>query len=174
MADAAWAVTFWSGLAVAAALDRRKIATALQWPNDLLVRGRKICGILCISRISGSHAAIACGIGVNVRRPSLDEILPAPIFVDDLITIGKDTRAELLVAILRAMEDDLAALDHPNEIARRWEQRAGLPGVRYRFAMEGGKELEGEALRIAPGGGLVIRANGEERTIELADARVLR
>ena len=56
----------------------------------------------------------------------------------------------------------------------RWEERAGLPGVPYRFAIENEGEIEGVALRIAPGGALIVRTDGGERTVELADARVVR
>ena len=63
-----WTVSFWTALAVRAGLERHEIATDLHWPNDLLVRPRKIAGILCTSRIVGAHAYVACGIGVNLVR----------------------------------------------------------------------------------------------------------
>lgn len=176
---AAWAVPLWTGLAVAAALERSHgVSATLQWPNDLLVSGRKLCGILCVSRIRGEQAAIACGVGLNVFRPTDDvalrEIVPPPIFLDDVAALRDGVRPKLLAAILRAFEDDLAALSDPERIARRWEKRAGLPGAAYRFTIEGEGEIEGDALRIAPGGAIVVRTVDGERTIDLAEARVAR
>ena len=42
----------------------------LKWPNDVLVGEKKLAGILCESRILGSHVAVVCGIGVNVLQPA--------------------------------------------------------------------------------------------------------
>jgi BirA family biotin operon repressor/biotin-[acetyl-CoA-carboxylase] ligase len=175
----AWAVTFWSGLRVAEAIRGWNVAATLQWPNDLLVEGRKLCGILCVSRVVADRATIGCGVGVNVyrpaRHPELDEIVPPPIFLDDVAVVAERGREELLIAILRAFETGLASLRDPEGIAREWERHAGLPGARYRFVFDDGGEVEGEALRVARGGGLIVRTGGAERTIELAErVRVLR
>lgn len=179
LAADAWAVTFWAGLCVAAALRGWNVQTTLQWPNDLLVDGRKICGILCISRILGERAAIACGVGLNVHRPEnrpeLDEIVPPPIFVDDVTVAGDDARAELLVMILREFETSLPLLHEPARVVREWERAAGLPGARYRLSFDDGTSLEGEAQRLSPAGALIMRAGGSEHTIELAaEVRALR
>ena len=178
-AGAAWAVTFWAGLRVAEALERWSVEPTLQWPNDLLLDGRKLCGILCVSRIVADQATLGCGIGVNVyrprNRPDLDEISPPPIFLDDVRVLGDHVREELLGEILRACEANLDALHNPVSIAREWERRAGVPGTRYRFTLEDGGEIEGEALRLGNGGGLVIETQSGERVIELADrVRVVR
>jgi len=178
-AGAAWSVTFWAGLRVAEALARWNVEPVLQWPNDLLLEGRKLCGILCVSRIVADRATLGCGIGINVyrpqNRPDLDEIVPPPIFLDDVRVLGEHAREELLGEILRTCEANLDALRNPVAIAREWERRAGVPGMRYRLALEDGAEIEGEAVRLQEGGGLVVQTTAGERVIELADrVRVLR
>ena len=87
---------------------------------------------------------------------------------------GDDARAELLASILLEFERELVTLYDPETSARRWEERAGLPGVPYRFAIDGEGEIEAQALRIASGGGLVVQNVAGERTIDLAEARVIR
>jgi biotin-(acetyl-CoA carboxylase) ligase len=136
-------------------------------------------GILCVSRIVADQATLGCGIGVNVyrpqNRPDLDEIEPPPIFLDDVRVLGEHAREELLGEILRACEMQLDALRNPASIAREWEARAGVPGTRYRFTLEDGGEIEGEALRLGSGGGLVLQTESGERVVELADrVRVVR
>ncbi len=178
-ASDAWAVTFWAGTRVAKALERWKVAPALQWPNDLLIGGRKICGILCVSRIAGERAWVACGVGVNVHRPEnrpdLDAIVPPPIFLDDCAVASSHARAELLVAILSEFEDALASLHEPQRVVREWESAAGLPGTRYRFSFDDGTRVEGEALHLSSSGGLVIRTHTGRHVIDLAaEVRVLR
>jgi BirA family biotin operon repressor/biotin-[acetyl-CoA-carboxylase] ligase len=80
------------GVAVARALERYSPSPIeLKWPNDLLVGGRKVAGILCESAGDGK-AGIVVGIGVNLRQPvdglpnelassvvHLEEIADAPV-----------------------------------------------------------------------------------------------
>lgn len=177
--DALWAVTLWTGLCVADGIEAATgIRVGLQWPNDLLIEGRKCAGILCISRVAGSIASVGCGTGINVIRPDatpeLDAIVPAPAFLSD--SVVEITRDRLLAAILAAYERRLGELEMPSAIARAWEIRAGLLGTRYRLHFDGEAEpFEALARRIAPDGSLVVDdLRGGERVVGLADARVLR
>lgn len=59
------------GLAVAAALEagRPAIQVRLKWPNDLLLGGRKVGGVLCEARWQGGAPAwVAVGVGINVAN----------------------------------------------------------------------------------------------------------
>lgn len=176
--DALWAVTFWTALAVVEGIeDATGLRAALQWPNDLLLDGRKCCGILCVSRVSGKQAWVGCGTGVNVIRPkadpALDALVPPPAFLSDRAP-GVERRA-LLDAILAAYARRLPELRDPHAVARAWEARAGLAGTPYRLLVDGtGERLDAVARRLGPDGALVVEANGAERSIALADARVLR
>jgi BirA family biotin operon repressor/biotin-[acetyl-CoA-carboxylase] ligase len=172
-----WAVPFWTALGVAEGIEHAcDLRVDLQWPNDLLLDGRKCAGILCISRVAGERSWTACGVGLNVLRPAgggaLAELLPAPAFLSDR---GPVERATLLDAILAAFTRRLGQLDAPGAVAREWEARATLAGTRYRLLIDGSAEpFEATAQRIAPDGGLVVSRDGVEQTIALADARVLR
>lgn len=55
-------------LAVGKYLERQGIPAELKWPNDVLVRGRKICGILSeVVRMESRCAHVVIGIGVNLN-----------------------------------------------------------------------------------------------------------
>jgi len=172
------ALPFWVALAVADAIeDAAGLRVDLQWPNDLLLGGAKVAGILCISRISGDDAWVGCGVGVNVHRPhgerALAVIAPPPAFLDD--AAAHASRDVLLAATLAAYERRLHELARPEALARAWERRAGLEGTPYRLHVDGeAAPFDAVARRIAPDGGLVVVRDGRERTIALADARVLR
>jgi biotin-[acetyl-CoA-carboxylase] ligase BirA-like protein len=170
-----WAVPFWVALSAQAALRKQGIATELHWPNDLLVAGHgKLAGILCISRVAGELAWVACGVGVNVhRRPGGQADLDPPVaFCDDFARVE---RPRLLVALLREYGATLDELNAPLVTAARWEAAAGLPGARYRILKDGeSRAFEANALRLADGGGLIVERDGKQETIALADARVLR
>jgi len=172
-----WIVPFWVALVVQRGLRESGVEATLQWPNDLLLSGRKIAGILCVSRVVGHDAWVGCGVGINVRRiadPLLEEIVPPPAFCSDVAPQAE--REAVLANVLRAFDGMLELLWTPHNIARRWETAAGLPGVPYRILADGEAEpVDVEALRLSNDGGLVVRtAQNSERTINLADARVLR
>lgn len=42
----------------------------IKWPNDIILRGHKLCGILCESVAGGYGLDIICGVGVNIGQPS--------------------------------------------------------------------------------------------------------
>jgi BirA family biotin operon repressor/biotin-[acetyl-CoA-carboxylase] ligase len=176
--DALWAVTFWTALAVATGIEAATgLRAQLQWPNDLLLEGRKMCGILCVSRVLGRQAWIGCGTGINVYRPAadpaLDALAPPPAFLSDFAP--QVERGSVLDAILAAYANSLDALDDPRRIARAWEARADLDGTPYRLLVDGtGEPFDATARRIGTDGALVVESDGIERSVSLADARVIR
>lgn len=174
---ALWAIPFWTALAVADGIEANGARVALQWPNDLLLAARKCGGILCISRVAGEQAWVGCGVGLNAVRPKgasdLDDLDPPPAFLSDHIPLIE--RPRLLNAVLAAFRRRFDELARPDDVARAWEARAELRGTTYRILVDGETEpFEARALRLSVDGGLVVDLGGAERTISLADARVLR
>ena len=173
--DRLWLVPFWVALAVRTGLRECGVAATLQWPNDLLLRDRKLGGILCQSRVTAATGRVACGVGINVHHlaGAATVIEPPPAFCDEVAPVD---RAALLVAILRAYDATLATLDDAGRVTRDWEAAAEIPGRRYRIAKDDGREpFEATAQALEAGGGLrVIRDSGSSETVEMADARVLR
>lgn len=173
--DVLWVVPFWTALAVGDAMAAFGVTATLQWPNDLLLAGRKVGGILCISRVCGDRAHVGCGVGINLRRvddPALRDLEPPPAFLSDRIDVDAST---LLDAILLQFERSLALLDAPATIAERWQRAANVPGVRYRILADDATDpFEATALRLAENGSLVVDDGRGERTVSLADARILR
>jgi BirA family biotin operon repressor/biotin-[acetyl-CoA-carboxylase] ligase len=175
-ASSLWAVPFWCALAVQEGAGRSSGALLdLQWPNDLLLGGRKVCGILSTSRVAGELAWVACGIGINVRRPSADssEVDPHAAYLSDIAP--SVVREDVLVAILRALDDAFGLLSDTSAVARAWEERARLRGTPYRILVDGDAEpFDARAVRLGVDGRLVVDVQGRERAISLADARVVR
>lgn len=175
---ALWCVTFWASLAIREAVARVTGATLdLVWPNDLLLGGRKCCGILCVSRVEGERAWVGVGSGINVLRPRdaslLAEITPPPAFLSDVA--GEIDHARLLDAILGAYAATLGELDSPTSVARRWEREARLEGTPYELLLdEEATPRRVVARRIAADGSLIVHEGGRERAVSLADARIAR
>jgi BirA family transcriptional regulator, biotin operon repressor / biotin---[acetyl-CoA-carboxylase] ligase len=53
--------------------DRFDIPAGIKWPNDVLVNGRKIAGILIEARVQESHAHLLIGTGINVEPIESDQ-----------------------------------------------------------------------------------------------------
>lgn len=57
------------GIAVCMALTKLYgTGFQIKWPNDVILDGKKICGILCESRITGMNCFAVCGIGINLYQ----------------------------------------------------------------------------------------------------------
>jgi BirA family biotin operon repressor/biotin-[acetyl-CoA-carboxylase] ligase len=174
--DALWVVPFWVALAVADGVEAGcGVRLDLRWPNDLDVGPRKAAGILCTSRVTGPEAHVACGVGLNVRRPAppaAAAIEPPPAYLSDAAPHAE--REAVLAGILGAMDGLLDVLDRPGDVARAWEERAGLRGRPYRLRLDAdGSIVEGTAVRLDREGGLVVAHDGRETVVHLADARVV-
>jgi BirA family biotin operon repressor/biotin-[acetyl-CoA-carboxylase] ligase len=171
-----WSVPFWVALCVADGIAAASaVHVELRWPNDLFIAGRKVAGILCISRIVGNVAHVGCGVGINVSRPpagAIAAIDPAPAFLTD--AAAHVQREVVLSEVLQAFEQRLASLHAPAAIARTYEERAALAGARYRVVLDDGAlEMDGVARGLGPEGALRLEVDGVERAISLADARRL-
>lgn len=58
-------------LAIAAAQTVESLGffSKIKWPNDLLIQGKKMAGILCETILEGDRRGVICGIGLNVNMP---------------------------------------------------------------------------------------------------------
>ena len=97
-----------AGRAVAAAIaETTGLAPALKFPNDVLVGGRKVAGILA----EASDGRVVLGIGVNVAQTAeqLPAGTPTPPTSLRLEAGAPPARAELLAAILVHLEREIDA-----------------------------------------------------------------
>ena len=64
-------VTLAAGAAVCAALEElTHEPVMIKWPNDIILRGHKLCGILCESIANGDGIDVICGVGLNISQSS--------------------------------------------------------------------------------------------------------
>jgi len=62
-----------AGIAVSETLERSgKVPVQMKWPNDLLVYGHKVAGILSESRVFAEKCVCCCGIGINLNHSVAD------------------------------------------------------------------------------------------------------
>ena len=164
-----------AGLALAKALDGLGVDAELKWPNDLLLGGRKLAGVLCESRhrAEGPHAFVM-GVGVNVSQRALD--FPAELRdgATSLALAGHELDREILAAAflssLEPMWDEHQEGD-AGVALEAWRARARFWGQPVTVRAPGGM-LHGNAMSLAEDGALIVRtANGEDVRVLAGDVR---
>jgi BirA family biotin operon repressor/biotin-[acetyl-CoA-carboxylase] ligase len=163
-------------LASVAAGDAVEAVTGLRprikWPNDLVVDGRKLAGLLIEAEPQGmalAHAVI--GFGLNVRHQAADfsrEVRPLATSI--LLATGRlHRRADLLVALLHAFEDRLS---RPFAATREaWAASSLTLGQQVTLTTTRGVK-EGQALGLDESGALLLRTpSGEIETVTAGDMR---
>lgn len=162
-----------AGLALAEALERLGGRAELKWPNDLLIHGRKLSGILAESRrLPGSGDATVVGVGVNVleRREDFPPELREGATSLALEGIGA-TREAVAAGFLNAFEPRWDELQEGSRgaLLEAWSARSPWWGRAVVVRTPAG-ELRGTALRLDADGALVIRdAGGDEVTVLAGD-----
>lgn len=132
-------LTMLGSLAVAQALeDELGLSPELKWPNDVLLFGKKVAGVLVDATWSGEHPVYAIlGIGLNVRPesvpPSEDLLFPATC-VDWHLGHPAD-RGGLLAAILGKLRSGYGQLD---QVVGAWASRLAYKGKPVQVSGEGG------------------------------------
>jgi BirA family biotin operon repressor/biotin-[acetyl-CoA-carboxylase] ligase len=167
-----------AGLALARALDACGVAVDLKWPNDLLIAGRKLSGVLVeLRRIPGGAGplggeAVVIGVGVNVseRREDFPEELRAT--ATSIALAGHDLRREEIAAgLLNQLEPLWDELQEGSRAALldAWKQRASLWGRDVTVATPGGP-VSGTAVDLDADGALIVRrADGSLTTVVAGD-----
>ena len=114
-----------TGLAAQAAIrSTTSLSIDLRWPNDLLLDGHKLGGILAETAVeSGAAASLryaVIGIGINLNHASFPPELATLATSLRLATGQLQSRTALLIALLRALDFELTQLEaqHPDLLAR--------------------------------------------------------
>ena len=138
----------------------------LKWPNDLLLDGKKLGGILVEGHIKGAQVEfVVAGLGININ--SREEDFPAE--VRDIATSlfiassRKHPRAPILKSIAESVIKGAGALAHDgaDEMLFMWKIMNATLGRRVR-AGDTGQEHEGQAIDLDEGGMLLVKKDSGE------------
>jgi BirA family transcriptional regulator, biotin operon repressor / biotin---[acetyl-CoA-carboxylase] ligase len=152
-----------AGIAVAEAIDEAcGCRSALKWPNDVLVSGAKVSGILLENR----EATVILGIGINVRTVPEGVNYPAA-------QLGPELEPELVRAsVLRRLEWWLGEWGRAGfgAVRQAWLERAHPVGTPLTITTP--EALEGRFAGLDPSGALLLETAAGLRRIVAGDVAV--
>lgn len=165
-----------AGIAVAEGIGRvTGIDVALKWPNDALVDGQKICGILLEGAPvpAGESPALVLGIGLNIAFTADD--LPVPTATSLALQGYLGPRTEVVAAVLESFrrrywqwrDGDLAG------IRARYTELCATVGARVRLELPEGA-VTGTAEGVDDSGRLLLRTHAGLGTYSAGDVVHLR
>ncbi|WP_256999493.1 biotin--[acetyl-CoA-carboxylase] ligase [Microbacterium sp. SZ1] len=143
-------------------------AVAVKWPNDVLVDGRKICGILA----EGAGDAVIVGSGVNTAMTEAE--LPVPT-ATSFAALGSTVDVDRLLATylerLSAWIDALAESGDAvsSGLHAAVVERCVTIGLDVRVSLPGDRFLEGKAETIDEDGRLVVRVGADTHAVSAGD-----
>jgi BirA family biotin operon repressor/biotin-[acetyl-CoA-carboxylase] ligase len=160
-----------AGLAVHAAVQEMdsQVVPDLKWPNDLLLKGQKFCGILTEMNAEPTRVRhLVVGIGINVNQTDFPDSLKQTATSLRLVTGTEWSRVDLGAALLKSLDREYRnLLKNPNahqEILRRFQERSStVRGSRVRIEENGG--FEGVTEGLDPRGFLLVRTAEGLRTV---------
>jgi BirA family biotin operon repressor/biotin-[acetyl-CoA-carboxylase] ligase len=166
-------VSLAAGVAVVEALTPLGLKPTLKWPNDVLVEGAKVAGILVEGLVRPDAYWAVIGIGINSDVP-LDDLPPQ-----------LTSRATTLRHLLGRRVDNESLLESLLKALRRWYPSPGKEMEllsRYRALCStlgsdvvvetGSKRLRGRALDVSAEGLLILETETGER-VEVSEGSIL-
>jgi BirA family biotin operon repressor/biotin-[acetyl-CoA-carboxylase] ligase len=159
------------GVAVADAIDQFcGVSCRLKWPNDVLIREKKVAGVLMTSRLAGEtidHLAVGIGVNVGATR----EQLP-PMATSLSVELGKSLDKDgLLTLLLTNLDRQYRALinAHGRFDPREWTRRAAFLGDEV-FVRDGDVFVSGRFVGVDGTGALILNlGDGTTKTFVAGD-----
>jgi len=162
-------LTFVAGLAVAEVLSETfDLKVETKWPNDVLVKGRKVCGILTEMNTTGDNVNfVVVGVGVNanfdVEKVFSENLKKVATSLEN--ELGQNVRLEeLFKRLLEKVENlyEFLIREGFNPILKRWKNYAGFLGHKVEVTSSTEK-MSGLALDVDLEGALVLRLEDKTR-----------
>ncbi len=169
-------ITLMAATAVARAIRvQTGLVPQIKWPNDILINGRKVVGILTeLSAEMDQVRYVIVGIGVDVNvlnfPPELLEIATSLS-----LAAGRSfVRAEIAAALLRELDRDYTRIQDGDfaVLAEEWERQCVTLGQRVQIHL-GDRQLSGRAEALDADGALLLRTDfGRLERIIGGDVRI--
>lgn len=158
-------------LAAARAIEEvTGLVPQIKWPNDVLLAGRKCCGVLIETEFAGSQPRYALvGIGLNVNLEIAREPDIAPIATSLKQELGRDVQREAVLAALLNHFESLYESSNPDAVHAAWKSRLETLGRDVQVTFRG-ETISGLAEDVDADGNLLVRTpDGTLQTFEAGE-----
>ena len=178
--DALSQLTAWTAVAVCRAIEACcGLTCGIKWTNDIILDGKKLCGILTeleFEAESAAAVAVVVGVGVNVGQTEAD-FGPdlSPIAASLTQALGRPVRrAELAVHLLTALDEMYAAFPQgKHEYLAEYRRRCVTTGHEVALVRPDGGREPAFAREVDDDFALVCRLpDGTERTVTAGEVSV--
>lgn len=165
-------ITTYTAVAVSRAIKSICRAEAqIKWVNDLLLNGKKICGILSESGFeNGKLSYVAVGIGINVTNTDFPEDICGIATSIEKECGLKLPRSRLIAAILTEMEGLIENLE-TGRYMDEYRRRSIILGHEVTVS-QGSNTFCAKAEEIDDNGALIVSVDGERRVISSGDVSI--
>lgn|GEM_PF-89370 len=148
------------------------LSPAIKWPNDILLPGGKVCGIL-LEMVAREDCVdfVVLGVGVNVRAA------PPGVGATSLWAEGaRVSRADVARSLLSRIDADYAALEAGRwpELLGAWRRRSATLDRLVTIRSLGGESISGRAVDVTSEGALLVDTGDIVRTVYAGDVTHLR
>jgi BirA family biotin operon repressor/biotin-[acetyl-CoA-carboxylase] ligase len=179
-------MTFMAAVAVAETIrNSLNLNLQVKWPNDLILRNKKVGGILTELKASSDQIyCVVLGIGVNANITQFPEELRGRVTSLALESEYPIQRTPLIQGFLRALEkwyflilkensDQARSTDQPSLLFRTWRSLSCTLGNQVEIKT-GSRIIRGLAIRVGLDGSLYVREDsGEEKQIITGDVALI-
>jgi len=164
-----------SSLAVSQAIENLyQLNAELKWPNDVLIKGKKVCGILLEASSQGSKIdKVVIGIGLNVNQSMFQGEFNLPPTSIKIEANENIERERLLAEVLNNFEELLEkSISKPSEVLREWKSRCRMIGEKISIT-ENDETKYGIFDDIDENGFLLLKSrNNQIEKIHLGDVSI--
>ena len=162
-----------ASVSICRAVCQLGLEAGIKWPNDILIREQKLCGILTElgAQVDRLDYAVV-GVGLNANNDTA--AFPSQWRSTSLAArLGRSIdRCALIAAILNEMEQALDDMES-HELYEEWRSRSLTLGKRVRISSAEG-DLMGQVLDLDQDGALILEQGGDRRRILAGDCIHLR
>lgn len=165
------------GVAVCEWLDRLGVHAGLKWPNDILVEGKKLAGILVEVKVRRSEIYVVIGIGLNVSMPAeAAELIDQP-WIDLQLALPSQgeplDRNSLVAGLLSVLVNVCLSYEESGFVSfmRGWDKYDLLTGKTV-WIESGESTNEAVVTGVNNDCGLSVLIDGSETTVYAGDIKV--
>ncbi len=147
-----------------------QLPVEMKWPNDILINGKKVAGILCESVSQGNRITkLVIGIGINVNQPHFPgkyRIPPTSIKTEFKREVSREKLLSEFVNLFEEMIDRIK--NEPQKVLNDWKDRCKMLGGKIKIVIED-KEEFGTFDDIDENGFLLLKQGSVIKKIHYGD-----